>query len=259
MIDRVVFLMKEREITGVQLSGILGLPKNSVAEWKRNSYKPSIETLSKLAELFEVSTDYLLGRTDIKEPVNMPGKKKEPNMQLTNKKENDFMKKRHIGRRIVVDNLLICLNDIIYPNLDRNQKYIVFPDNRVLEEFMSLSEMTQHDLDGYLRIINNEGTDANFPTRYKFGKLRMASGKFNETQEFWDMLVFEEQEYLNVANINEANTFDEFKKEVLAAIHEMQTQINVINANTNALENALAKQAITTMASTLSKLQKIAS
>ena len=77
MVDRVVSLMKEREITGVQLSNMLGLPKNTVAEWKRNSYKPSVETLSKLAELFEVSADYLLGRTDSKEPVNMPGKKKE--------------------------------------------------------------------------------------------------------------------------------------------------------------------------------------
>ena len=138
MVDRVVSLMKEREITGVQLSGILGLPKNSVAEWKRNSYKPSIETLSKLAELFEVSTDYLLGRTDIKEPVNAPGKKKEPTMRLVSKKEIMNMDKDKNANIQKQYEMLFATVDKITPIAQAMQKYAaVFKNEKLFEKIIS--------------------------------------------------------------------------------------------------------------------------
>jgi transcriptional regulator with XRE-family HTH domain len=41
----------------------LGLSKGNAASWKRGG-NPSVEILTKIADEFNCSTDYLLGRTD---------------------------------------------------------------------------------------------------------------------------------------------------------------------------------------------------
>ena len=46
------------------LAGRAGLPPSSIAHFEANSRKPSFYTLRKLANALEVTTDYLLGRTD---------------------------------------------------------------------------------------------------------------------------------------------------------------------------------------------------
>ena len=45
----------------VQLAQRLGVTKQSVSNWENDNIQPSIEMLVKLAEVFSVSTDFLLG------------------------------------------------------------------------------------------------------------------------------------------------------------------------------------------------------
>ncbi len=45
----------------VDLAARLGISKQSVSNWENDNIQPSIEMLLKLARLFSVSTDYLLG------------------------------------------------------------------------------------------------------------------------------------------------------------------------------------------------------
>lgn len=49
-------------ITQVELAHRLGVSKQSVSNWENNNIQPSIELLERLADLFGVSTDCLLGR-----------------------------------------------------------------------------------------------------------------------------------------------------------------------------------------------------
>ena len=42
----------------------IGLSKSSIENYEGNKCDPSLETLNKLAEIFSVTVDYLLGRTD---------------------------------------------------------------------------------------------------------------------------------------------------------------------------------------------------
>lgn len=42
----------------------IGRSKNLAAKWKSTNAKPSAEVLKELAEFFDVSVDYLLGKTD---------------------------------------------------------------------------------------------------------------------------------------------------------------------------------------------------
>ncbi len=48
----------------VQLADKLNISKQTVSNWENENIQPSIEMLVRLAKLFHVSTDYLLGLDD---------------------------------------------------------------------------------------------------------------------------------------------------------------------------------------------------
>lgn len=53
-----------RSLTQQQAADYLMISLNAYQKYEQGTRTPSPETLVKLADLFEVSTDYLLGRTD---------------------------------------------------------------------------------------------------------------------------------------------------------------------------------------------------
>lgn len=57
-------LMKERNVTAKELSETLKFGKNQIKYWKDNGNIPNGETLISLSNYFDVSIDYLLGRTN---------------------------------------------------------------------------------------------------------------------------------------------------------------------------------------------------
>lgn len=62
--DRIKDLRKKNKITQSDLSSIIGYSQSLIANWERDERDPDTETLVKLADYFNVSTDYLLGRED---------------------------------------------------------------------------------------------------------------------------------------------------------------------------------------------------
>ncbi|MCL2562842.1 MAG: helix-turn-helix domain-containing protein [Oscillospiraceae bacterium] len=61
--DRVKELRKERKMTQRQMANVLGITERSYQRYEAEN-NPNNETLIKLADYFDVSTDYLLGRSD---------------------------------------------------------------------------------------------------------------------------------------------------------------------------------------------------
>ena len=55
-------LRQARGMNQVELASALGVTKQCVSNWENDNIVPSIEMLIKLADIFRVSTDYLLGR-----------------------------------------------------------------------------------------------------------------------------------------------------------------------------------------------------
>ena len=53
-----------RAMSQVDLAKATGLPPTSITHFERGARKPSIDTLRKLADALDVTTDYLLGRAD---------------------------------------------------------------------------------------------------------------------------------------------------------------------------------------------------
>lgn len=62
MLDRIKSLCKERAISVTILEEKLNFPNNTIYQWKQRT--PSLDKLQKVADYFNVSADYLLGRID---------------------------------------------------------------------------------------------------------------------------------------------------------------------------------------------------
>ncbi|EHB6497107.1 XRE family transcriptional regulator [Enterococcus faecalis] len=62
LFERISYLAKKQGLSVFDLAEKLNLSRNSIYSWKKSS--PKAETLEKVAEYFDVTTDYLLGRTD---------------------------------------------------------------------------------------------------------------------------------------------------------------------------------------------------
>ena len=59
--QRIRELRLAKNLSQVDLAKILGVTKQSISNWENDNIQPSVEMLIKLAEIFNVSTDYMLG------------------------------------------------------------------------------------------------------------------------------------------------------------------------------------------------------
>lgn len=61
---RLKVLRKKRGFTQTQVAEYLGLKLRAYQYYESGEHRPEYEKLMALADFFEVTTDYLLGRTD---------------------------------------------------------------------------------------------------------------------------------------------------------------------------------------------------
>ena len=76
-IPKLFELLAEKNITAKKLAEAIGASEGNVSDWKSGKAIPSAEKLILIADFFDVSLDYLLGRTD-----NPQGKQSEIDPQL---------------------------------------------------------------------------------------------------------------------------------------------------------------------------------
>lgn len=62
-----VKLMEERNVTAYQIAKVTGLSNTALSRYKSGKQDPAIDKLIAIADFFDVSTDYLLGRTTKRE------------------------------------------------------------------------------------------------------------------------------------------------------------------------------------------------
>lgn len=61
--DILVKLIEERGVTAYQIAKATGLSNAALSRYKSGKQDPAIDKLIAIADFFDVSTDYLLGRT----------------------------------------------------------------------------------------------------------------------------------------------------------------------------------------------------
>lgn len=66
--DRLTQLRKELNMTQEELARNLSISRGTISMWEINQRTPDPDTLQRIADYFGVSVDYLLGRTDKRNP-----------------------------------------------------------------------------------------------------------------------------------------------------------------------------------------------
>lgn len=62
--DRIAELRKKRNLTQEELAKILKISRAALSHYEQNRREPDYNTLSRIANYFKVTIDYILGRTD---------------------------------------------------------------------------------------------------------------------------------------------------------------------------------------------------
>ena len=102
MVERILNLMEAEGASQTELAKVTGVSNKTISAWKRGLQKPSSDAIVKLADYFSVSADYLLGRTDTKDPNKVLSKKKEPSLRLVNKEERENMERPIRAKRDII-------------------------------------------------------------------------------------------------------------------------------------------------------------
>ncbi|WP_422448984.1 helix-turn-helix domain-containing protein [Thermoanaerobacterium sp. DL9XJH110] len=66
--ERLKMLRKEKGLTMKEIGKIIGVSDAAWTKYETNRAEPSIASLNKIADFFQVSLDFLLGRTNIRDP-----------------------------------------------------------------------------------------------------------------------------------------------------------------------------------------------
>ena len=62
--ERIKNLRKEGALSQMALASKIDSNQKQVSKWERGQIEPNIDMLKKLADYFDVSVDYLIGRSD---------------------------------------------------------------------------------------------------------------------------------------------------------------------------------------------------
>lgn len=69
--NRIKFLREELNMTQQELADKINGAKSTIAMYEKGDRKPSMEVLISLSEIFNCSIDYLLGKSEIRNPEEL--------------------------------------------------------------------------------------------------------------------------------------------------------------------------------------------
>lgn len=69
MLPNLKVLRKEFGISQQRLADAIGVSQQSINQYENHNVEPDISVLSLLAEYFHTSIDYIVGRTEIRRPI----------------------------------------------------------------------------------------------------------------------------------------------------------------------------------------------
>ncbi|NVJ49605.1 MAG: helix-turn-helix domain-containing protein [Gammaproteobacteria bacterium] len=107
--EKIVRLRKQLGWSQEELAEKLSVSRQSVSKWESTNSIPDLNKIIMLAEIFEVSTDYLLkDNVEPNDPINNNHLSAKP-AQVTLEQALDYVTKKHTAAKLVVKGLLLCV------------------------------------------------------------------------------------------------------------------------------------------------------
>lgn len=82
--DRLTALRERKGWTKTRVSGVIGVPMSTYANYEYGRREPDVETMKKLAKLYNVTVDYLVGNDDAESKKQTIDLAKDPEVLLYN-------------------------------------------------------------------------------------------------------------------------------------------------------------------------------
>lgn len=96
--NRIRTIRKAKGLTMKQLGLAVGAAESTVSHWETNQREPDIDTLNKLAEYFNVSIDFLIGRSfEMTIPVEKWHRSLQDDYSRANEFEKTYMEYKYGG------------------------------------------------------------------------------------------------------------------------------------------------------------------
>ncbi len=70
--DRIKACRKQKKISQMDLADMLNVSQAAITSWERGVRKPDVDTVAKMADIFCVTTDYLIGRDQEATTIPLP-------------------------------------------------------------------------------------------------------------------------------------------------------------------------------------------
>lgn len=97
--NRIRELRKAKNLTQGDLAKMLNTTTSNVSGWECGKWQPDNDTLIKLAEIYNVSIDYLLGREEITEEERAAGASATKKISITPIEDEMLYLFREVGKR----------------------------------------------------------------------------------------------------------------------------------------------------------------
>lgn len=130
--ERLAMLRKEKGLSMRAIGDIIGVSDTAWIKYEKNRAEPSISTLIKAADFFGVSLDFLMGRTNIRDPQIVT----EANIQ------NDFLKSFEAASIGNTKNMYFLIENLAVSIEHYNEGKINEPELQLL--IKTISEIILH-------------------------------------------------------------------------------------------------------------------
>lgn len=191
-------LRSDKEITQLQLSEILDTAKSNISKYEADTIEPNISMLCKLANYFNVSTDYLLGLSDTKLPYRIATnfcEKTRSNENIGNS-INYWISKTGYGNDELAEKL-----GIREELLDDYRSGFVEPSLEILQALSKICNVSTDCLLGIREKSRRPDPDGELPFRFDpeiSRRLKEQAKQMDETYSFIaDILGIDEDEVFN--------------------------------------------------------------
>lgn len=96
-------LRKEKQLTGEDLGKVFNVTKTAISYWENGKTFPDELTIKQMADYFDVSTDFLLGVSDIRNPYKEENKDKPKDEIITIAAHHDGDEYTDEDKRLIED------------------------------------------------------------------------------------------------------------------------------------------------------------
>lgn len=118
--DRILDLRKELNLSQKELAENVGITEASLSRYENNLREPRAEIIIRLADALNCSTDYLLGKTDVKDNIPLPnGKLYKDSIEYRNFKEIE----NRVLKSLIDENIIEEKEPLSQEALDKIIKY----------------------------------------------------------------------------------------------------------------------------------------